>query len=215
MRRPATRLFTSAVSSLHNSINVHQLNSFLLPLLERIISAIPDKARNTPNYVNGQVKSVESTTTTTKTTTPSTTTRSSNYVVSTEVPLPAGVTAPSRHLLPPLPPLLQRRPFQIQGKLPSEFGLRMKEKMRFTRSPQFGSDTMPLPLSIQEPFPVTFDHDFVVNLDRQIRSRRSIDGPGSANHHHHHHDDEPVDRGCTILGVRYELGEVVGNTLNL
>lgn len=125
------------------------------------------------------------------------------------------ITEPADYLLPPpLPLALQNRPSLQRGRskgnvirqvdsYPSQFGLRMRQKMRFRRdvSTQLRNT---LPFSIEEPFPLQFDRDFVVQLDRQIRSRRSINASAAHNHH------QPVDRGCTILGVRYHLGDVVG-----
>lgn len=116
---------------------------------------------------------------------------------------------------PPLPLALQNRPSLQRGRskvntirqvdsYPSQFGLRMRQKMRFRRHNSMGLHNT-LPFSIEEPFPLQFGRDFVVQLDRQIRSRRAINA--SAVHNHH---NEPVDRGCTILGVRYHLGDVVG-----
>lgn len=65
-----------------------------------------------------------------------------------------------------------------------------------------------------------FDAETVRHLEaewRRRRRRRSL-LPGDDNHvhHHHHHDhdhhEEEANRAktCTILGVQYELGEVVG-----
>lgn len=90
----------------------------------------------------------------------------------------------------------------------------MKNKMRFSRSlADVGSvlETM-LPHNIQEEFPLNFEQEFVVRLvERQIRSKRSINNSASGNHHHHHHHDHhEEDRGCTILGIHYQLGEVIG-----
>lgn len=89
----------------------------------------------------------------------------------------------------------------------------MKHKMRFSRSVADITsilDSM-LPHSIQEEFPLNFDHEFVTRLvERQIRSRRSINGSVGDNHHHHHDHHHEEDRGCTILGIHYELGEVTG-----
>lgn len=148
------------------------------------------------------------------------------------------IEPPSRHLTPPLPPAAipatlqkksissslpqpdqqasrQRRPSDdIVARQPSQFGLRMKHKMRFSRSVADITSVLDsmLPHSIQEEFPLKFDHDFVVRLvEKQIRSRRSISGSAGDNHHHqHHHDHHEEDRGCTILGIHYDLGEVVG-----
>jgi len=123
------------------------------------------------------------------------------------------VTPPSVHLLPPpLPAAYQRgrtpprqKIMREDSKFPSQFGLRMKQKMRFTRDTSAG-----LPFSIQEDFPVAFDRDFVVGLDHQIRSRRAINGSATRDNSHRQHHSQLLDRGCTILGVRYELGDVVG-----
>lgn len=139
------------------------------------------------------------------------------------------IEPPSRHLTPPLPSAVgpqkksiwpqqverQRRPVdEIANKQPAQFGLGMKNKMRFSRSlADVGSvlETM-LPHNIQEEFPLNFDQEFVVRLvERQIRSKRSINNSASGNHHHHHHHDHhEEDRGCTILGIHYQLGEVIG-----
>jgi hypothetical protein len=91
----------------------------------------------------------------------------------------------------------------------------MKSKMRFSRSLADVTsilDTM-LPHSIQEEFPLNFDHEIVARLvEKQVRSRRSINSLAGDNHHHHHHHDhhDEEDRGCTILGIHYQLGEVIG-----
>ncbi|XP_042210250.1 uncharacterized protein LOC121858080 [Homarus americanus] len=61
-----------------------------------------------------------------------------------------------------------------------------------------------LRLPVDEPFPAKFDEAFVARVERSVRMRRALDG-SSAHHHHHHHD-----KSCTILGVKYNLGEVIG-----
>ena len=102
---------------------------------------------------------------------------------------------------------------------PAQFSLGMnkasKQRMRFRRGMDGpgGIRLMPLPHQIEENFPVDdFETLVGASLLHQRRKKRSINGGGDDNHHHHHHDhDEPVDRGCTILGVYYELGQVVGN----
>jgi len=126
------------------------------------------------------------------------------------------ITEPVDYLEPPpLPLALQNRPNLQRGRskvntirqtdsYPSQFGLRMRQKMRFRRDTSMKQHNI-LPLSIEEPFPLQFNRNFVVQLDRQIRSRRAINSSAAHNHHH-----QPVDRGCTILGVRYDLGDVVG-----
>jgi hypothetical protein len=143
------------------------------------------------------------------------------------------IEPPSRHLTPPLPlaapqkkslsvsPLpvqqssRQSRPLidEIANRQPAQFGLGMKNKMRFSRSLADVTsilDTM-LPHSIQEEFPLNFDHEIVTRfIERQIRSKRSINSLTGDNHHHHHHHDHQEDRGCTILGIHYQLGEVIG-----
>ncbi len=147
------------------------------------------------------------------------------------------IEPPSRHLTPPLPssgvaaqkksisvsPVQvqqpssrQRRPLEeiIPIRQPAQFGLGMKSKMRFSRSLADVTsilDTM-LPHSIQEEFPLNFDHEIVARLvEKQVRSRRSINSlAGDNHHHHHHHDHHEEDRGCTILGIHYQLGEVIG-----
>jgi hypothetical protein len=111
----------------------------------------------------------------------------------------------------------QRRPLEeiIPIRQPAQFGLGMKSKMRFSRSLTDVTsilDTM-LPHSIQEEFPLNFDHEIVARLvEKQVRSRRSINSLAGDNHHHHHHHDhhDEEDRGCTILGIHYQLGEVIG-----
>lgn len=92
---------------------------------------------------------------------------------------------------------------------PAQFGLRMKNKMRFSRSLASGR-----PGRYEEPFPVRFDDEFVARLVQpRARQKRAILGSSVDNHDHHHdhhHDDEPIDNDCTILGVKYQLGQVVG-----
>ena len=129
-------------------------------------------------------------------------------------PLPAAVFVAQKKSLPVAPQPDQRRQDDIFNMQPSQFGLRMKHKMRFRRSlADITSilDSM-LPHSIQEEFPMNFDHDVVARLvERQIRSKRSINAAAGDNHHHHHHDHHhEEDRGCTILGIHYQLGEVIG-----
>lgn len=138
------------------------------------------------------------------------------------------IEPPSRHLSPPLRSLASPKksiitsPEQQQqhpGRQPSQFGLRMKSKMRFSRSLSDITSVLDkmLPHSIQEEFPLNFNHDLVVRLvEKQMRSKRSINGSPGDNHHHHHHDHHhEEDRGCTILGVYYQLGEVIGELLYL
>lgn len=122
------------------------------------------------------------------------------------------IEPPSRHLTPPVKQQSLGRQLG-NSRQPSQFSLRMKEKMRFKRSLEDAMSAR-LPLSIQEDFPINFDKELVIELvDRHVRSRRAING-GGGNHHHHHHDHHHEDdRGCHILGVRYELGEVVGELL--
>ncbi|KAI9557034.1 hypothetical protein GHT06_016831 [Daphnia sinensis] len=140
------------------------------------------------------------------------------------------IEPPSRHLTPPLPSAVgpqkksisispqqvarQRRPVvEVANKQPAQFGLGMKNKMRFSRSLADVSSVLEtmLPHNIQEEFPLNFDKEFVIRLvERQIRSKRSINDVASGNHHHHHHDHHEEDRGCTILGIHYQLGEVIG-----
>ena len=89
----------------------------------------------------------------------------------------------------------------------------MKNKMRFSRSLADITSVLDkmLPHSIQEEFPLNFDHDLVLRLvEKQMRSKRSINGSPGDNHHHHHDHHHEEDRGCTILGVYYQLGEVIG-----
>lgn len=92
-------------------------------------------------------------------------------------------------------------------KSPAQYGLRMKSKMRFRRSSSSlflskAPASMRL-LQQQEPFPVLLDASFAQLVHRR---RRSID----SDHHHHHEAEEAPSNDCTILGVRYELGQVVG-----
>lgn len=117
------------------------------------------------------------------------------------------IETPSRHLTPPLKPAQQGRALNddSNNRQPSAFGLRMKQKMRFKRS-IIPAESRVLPHNIDEPFPV----DFQSIVESHVRSKRAINASGSDNHHHHHHHHEEEDRGCSILGVRYELGEVVG-----
>ncbi|KAK8725203.1 hypothetical protein OTU49_010754 [Cherax quadricarinatus] len=58
-------------------------------------------------------------------------------------------------------------------------------------------------LPVSEPFPVQLDDKFVARVVSGERERRALDG---SHHHHHHHQD----KSCTILGVKYNLGEVIG-----
>lgn len=67
--------------------------------------------------------------------------------------------------------------------------------------------TSSLQLPIDEPFPVKFDEDFVARVERSLRPRRSVDGSHHHQEHPHHHHH---DKSCTILGVKYNLGEVIG-----
>ena len=138
------------------------------------------------------------------------------------------ITPPVRHLQPPaLPETAQaavsaasaqiKAARLVDDRSPAQFGLRMKNKMRFSRSVR---RRLRQALNIQEPFPVVFDEHFVADLHRRIRQKRSILGSSADNHdhdhHHHHHDhDEPVDTGCSILGVHYLLGQVVGKVQSL
>lgn len=141
------------------------------------------------------------------------------------------IEPPTRHLTPPLAVVpqkksisispqqvqqtsRQRRPLEeIANRQPAQFGLGMKNKMRFSRSLVDVTSVLEtmLPHNIQEEFTLNFDQEFVVRLvERQIRAKRSISNLADSNHHHHHHDHHEEDRGCTILGIHYQLGEVIG-----
>lgn len=189
------------------------------------ICEIPEKARNAPTY-GRPLSNIES---------PARTLFISEAVPTTRSPSPAiqfsirparqpviippsreltpperrdyVIETPSRHLTPPLKPAQQGRALNddSNNRQPSAFGLRMKQKMRFKRS-IIPAESRVLPHNIEEAFPV----DFQSIVESHVRSKRAINGSGSDNHHHHHHHHEEEDRGCSILGVRYELGEVVG-----
>lgn len=142
------------------------------------------------------------------------------------------IQPPVRHLTPPDPPAFQYRtgatlttgePHNLrQGKQepkekqPSEFSLRTKQKMRFTRSAFeagasfFYNPGAALPFGIQEQFPIDFNKDLPRAIVESIRQKRAILGFAEHHHHHHDHPDEPLDRGCVILGVRYDVGDVIG-----
>ncbi|XP_069178151.1 uncharacterized protein [Procambarus clarkii] len=60
-------------------------------------------------------------------------------------------------------------------------------------------------LPVDEPFPVQLDAEFLSLVERSERRRRSLDGSQVHHHNHLHHD-----KSCTILGVKYNLGEVIG-----
>ncbi|KAK4311773.1 hypothetical protein Pmani_016730 [Petrolisthes manimaculis] len=93
------------------------------------------------------------------------------------------------------------------------FGDRIKglKRRRFIRAvessslvPKSSSAQSALRLPISEPFPVKIDEALVARVERSLsRVRRAVDD------HHHHHND-PHDKTCTILGVVYNLGEVIG-----
>ncbi|XP_042884137.1 uncharacterized protein LOC122260793 [Penaeus japonicus] len=84
-----------------------------------------------------------------------------------------------------------------------EFGARLN-KLRRRRLIREATPTSSLRLPVDEPFPIQFDADFVSRVERSLRVRRAVNG----SHHHHHHD--PNDKSCMILGVKYNLGEVIG-----
>ncbi|XP_068231080.1 uncharacterized protein [Palaemon carinicauda] len=64
--------------------------------------------------------------------------------------------------------------------------------------------TSALRLPINEPFPVKIDAEFVARIERSVRVPRAING---SHHHAHHHTH---DKSCMVLGVKYNLGEVIG-----
>lgn len=64
--------------------------------------------------------------------------------------------------------------------------------------------TSALRLPIDEPFPVKFDAEFVNRLERSVRVPRAINGSHLHPHHHAH------DKSCMVLGIKYNLGEVIG-----
>ena len=155
-----------------------------------------------------------------------------------------GIQPPTRHLTPPEPSALRTNQLQHRQlavgndddhyqvdddrkRQPSQFSLGMnkgKQRMRFSRRSRRQSNSIqlkPLPHSIQEAFPAAVDDLLVLAAKISRRKRkRSINGIDDHHHHHHHdhpedHDPLPVDKGCTILGVYYELGQVVGQCLHL
>lgn len=89
-------------------------------------------------------------------------------------------------------------------------GLRRRRLIRaaepFSPVPSSSSAQPSLRLPVPEPFPVTIDEALVARVVRAVgRARRAID-----DHHHHHNDPHHHDKSCTILGVVYYLGEVIG-----
>jgi len=111
---------------------------------------------------------------------------------------------------------------------PSQFSLGMnkgKQRMRFSRRSRRQSSSSsnsiqlkPLPHRIQEAFPAATVDDLLglaakIQSSRRRKRKRSINGIDHHHHHDHHHPEDdplPSDKGCTILGVYYELGQVVG-----
>ncbi|XP_045136409.1 LOW QUALITY PROTEIN: uncharacterized protein LOC123519304 [Portunus trituberculatus] len=98
------------------------------------------------------------------------------------------------------------------------FSLRRRRRLR--RSPSSSSTSssalVPLP-PFNEPFPVTLDDAFLTRVYRDApltewageeghRGRREIGNP----HYHKAPNHIPLDKSCTILGVKYNLGEVIG-----
>lgn len=85
--------------------------------------------------------------------------------------------------------------------------------MRFTRSVDYYNAEARLPFGIQEAFPIDLKRELPAALVESIRQKRAILGFPEFHHHHHDHPDEKsLDRGCVILGVRYDVGDVIGNT---
>ncbi|KAK7077501.1 hypothetical protein SK128_010427, partial [Halocaridina rubra] len=56
---------------------------------------------------------------------------------------------------------------------------------------------------INEPFPVKFDAEFLARIEKPLRVPRAINGSDLHAHHHTH------DKSCMVLGVKYNLGEVI------
>lgn len=91
------------------------------------------------------------------------------------------------------------------------FSLRRRRRLRRSPSP-VSSPLVPFP-PFNEPFPVKVDDDFLTRVYRDApmeearhRSRREIGSP----HYHKAPNQIPLDKSCTILGVKYNLGEVIG-----
>lgn len=81
--------------------------------------------------------------------------------------------------------------------------------MRFTRSAFYDVEAK-LPYGIQEEFPIDLNRELPRAVVESIRQKRAILGFAEHHHHHHDHPEEPLDRGCVILGVRYDVGDVIG-----
>ena len=180
---------------------------------------IPDSVRESPNQqtsVTGLLAAESNTPL------PATSSVSASVIRQTTAPPQTkAIEPPTRHLTPPDPTafplrgagseLARQARVETKEKQPSEFSLRTKHKMRFTRSTLYDEDAR-LPYGIQEEFPIDFSRALPRAVVESIRQKRAILGFAEHHHHHHDHPEEPLDRGCVILGVRYDVGDVIGNS---
>ncbi|CAL4131468.1 unnamed protein product [Meganyctiphanes norvegica] len=88
-----------------------------------------------------------------------------------------------------------------------EFGARLNT-LRRRRLIREVPSTSSMRLPVDEPFPVKFDSEFVGRLESHLRTRRAVNG--SSHHNHGVKFHQTPDKSCTILGVKYNLGEVIG-----